>query len=479
MKQQEIQDVLNDIEQNFPADLAAVQQFMRMKSISDTGEGIRETAQRVSEMIREVGGVSSLLETPGNPIVYGRLDEGQQYTLLIYSMYDVLPAEEPGWISDPWAAEIHPFEDYGDCIIGRGAVNTKGPTAAFFRAITAYKKVRGRLPVNLVFLIEGEEELSSASLQDFLKENKERFADCDAMFFPSFGEENRVASIFMGVKGIVSFELKAKGGAWGGPTDHSIHGAFAAWVANPVWRLVKALSTMVGENENDILVPGLTDGILPLDKEKTEALAESADLLDEMQWKKAYGVDRFKWDLEGLPLWTKMLTTPTLNIDGICGGYIGEGSKTLLPCEASVKMDIRLVPGMDPDAMLGKIRSHLDAAGYADIEVTEFGKAYYPSSVPYQSTSVQTLKRMYESMGARPQVWPWNPGSAPYYLFERILGIPYVTGGMGHGSRQHTSNEYCTVKGVLDFEKSMIWYLTLFPEVAEEINSKPKNGGSV
>ncbi|WP_233183929.1 M20/M25/M40 family metallo-hydrolase [Paenibacillus sonchi] len=472
MELTEMKDVFDYLEQHFEEDLKSTQEFMRLKSISATGEGIRETAQVVKAMIEEVGGVSEIIETPGHPIVYGKLDEGAQYTLLIYSMYDVLPAEEPDWISDPWAAEIHDFQDYGKCIIGRGAVNTKGPTAAFFNTIKAYKKIKGKLPVNLVFLIEGEEELSSKSLQQFLVDNKDKFAECDAMFFPSFGEENRVASIFMGVKGIVSFELKAKGGSWGGPKERGIHGAFAAWVGNPAWRLVKALSTMVGEDEKEILVEGFYDGILPLAKEGEDALDASADLLDEEQWKKAYAIDRFKWDLEGLDLWKKMLTVPTLNIDGIKGGYIGEGSKTLLPHETTVKMDIRLVPGMDPEKMLGKIRNHLDKHGYSDIEITEYGKAYYPSSVPYYSTSVQTLKRMYELMGARPQIWPWNPGSAPYFLFGKILGLPYVTGGMGHGSRQHSSNEYCTVKGVLDFEKSMVYYLNLFPQVAEEMSNR-------
>ena len=196
-------------------------------------------------------------------------------------------------------------------------------------------------------------------------------------------------------------------------------------------------------------------------------------MMDENEWKTSYDVKKFKWDLEGPELWKKMLTVPTLNIDGIKGGYIGEGSKTLLPHEASVKMDIRLVPGMEPKDMISKLRHHLDSHGFADIEIQEFGKAYYPSSVPYSSSSVQTLKRMYEMMGTRPQIWPWNPGSAPYYLFERILGIPYVTGGMGHGSRQHSSNEYCTVKGVLDFEKSMIYYLSLFPEIADETKKRP------
>lgn len=251
------------------------------------------------------------------------------------------------------------------------------------------------------------------------------------MFFPSFGEENRIASIFMGVKGIVSFELKSKGGDWGGPTDRGIHGAFAAWVANPVWRMTKALSSMIGENENEILIDGFYDGILPLEKEKDEALAASADLLDEEEWKTAYDVKKFKWDLTGLDLWKKMLTVPTLNIDGIKGGYIGEGSKTLLPHEVTVKMDIRLVPGMKPDEMLKKVRKHLDSRGFQDIEIEEYGKPYDPSSVPYHSSSVQTLKKTYELMGTRPQIWPWNPGSAPYFLFEKILGIPYVTGGMG------------------------------------------------
>ena len=141
MEGPKIEEVLTYLDENFDNDLKAVQDFMRMKSISATGEGIRETAERVKEMIEECGGTSELIETPGNPIVYGRIDEKAEHTLLIYSMYDVLPAEEPDWISDPWAAEIHPFRDYGDCIIGRGAVNTKGPTVAFFRAIKAYKKL--------------------------------------------------------------------------------------------------------------------------------------------------------------------------------------------------------------------------------------------------------------------------------------------------------------------------------------------------
>ena len=190
-----------------------------------------------------------------------------------------------------------------------------------------------------------------------------------------------------------------------------------------------------------------------MEKEKDEALAASADLLDEEEWKTAYDVKKFKWDLTGLDLWKKMLTVPTLNIDGIKGGYIGEGSKTLLPHEVTVKMDIRLVPGMKPDEMLKKVRKHLDSRGFQDIEIEEYGKPYDPSSVPYHSSSVQTLKKTYELMGTRPQIWPWNPVRTIFPVREDI-GDPIRHRRYGHGSRQHSSNEYCTVKGVLDFEKS-------------------------
>ncbi len=141
MELNEVKDIFEYLEENFSNDLAKTQEFLRTKSISATGgEGIQETAELVKDLIIEVGGTSEVIETPGHPIVYGKLDEGAEYTLLIYSMYDVLPADEPDWISDPWAAEIHEFRDYGECIIARGAVNTKAPTISFFNAIKAYKK---------------------------------------------------------------------------------------------------------------------------------------------------------------------------------------------------------------------------------------------------------------------------------------------------------------------------------------------------
>ena len=177
-------DVISYLERNFPADLEAVREFLRQPSISYTGEGIAETAELVRQMIADLGGEARVIPTAGHPLVYGRLDEGAERTLLYYSMYDVMPADEPGWSAPPFAAEIRDLPFYGPSIIARGAVNTKGPTAAFFRALRGYKAVRGKLPVNLIFVVEGEEEMGSRQFNRFVPAHKELFADAEAVPLP-------------------------------------------------------------------------------------------------------------------------------------------------------------------------------------------------------------------------------------------------------------------------------------------------------
>ena len=156
-----MQDVFTYLELNFPTDLEAVRAFLRQPSISYTGQGIKETAEMVCAMITDLGGTARVIPTRGHPLVYGRLDEGAERTVLYYSMYDVMPTDEPGWSVKPFAAEIVDLPKFGRSIVARGAVNTKGPTAAFFRALRAYKTVRGKLPVNFIFIVEGEEEMGS------------------------------------------------------------------------------------------------------------------------------------------------------------------------------------------------------------------------------------------------------------------------------------------------------------------------------
>jgi acetylornithine deacetylase/succinyl-diaminopimelate desuccinylase-like protein len=456
-----LEDVISYLEDNFPADLEAVRAYLRQPSISYTGEGIAETAQMTCDMITSLGGTARVIPTAGHPLVYGRLDEGAEKTILYYSMYDVMPAEEPDWLVPPFSADLVDLPKYGQCIVARGAVNTKGPTAAFFRAIAGYKAVRGRLPVNLIFIVEGEEEMGSRQFGKFMPENKELFADADSVLFPFFEQDEALQPyVTLGTKGLLYFELKAKGGEWGGPQSRGIHGCYAGWVHNPTWRLVRALASMIGPDDR-IQIEGLADNAVELPAGERQFMMDNADLFDETPFMEAHDVKRLKWPGKGPEVWEKLYSQPTLNIDGIWGGYTGPGTKTLLPHEASVKMDVRMVPNMDPDAVVAAIRSHLDRNGFSDIEMTVLNK-YYWSKVPLESSTIQAMLRTYEQLGYRARVEPLNPGSAPYFIFERVLGIPYVTGGLGHGSRQHSSNEYCTVQGILDFEKSMVLYLDNF-----------------
>jgi len=294
-----------------------------------------------------------------------------------------------------------------------------------------------------------------------VKNRKDLFKDCDAMLFPWFGEENDVATIRLGTKGIIYFELICKGGEWGGPTEEAIHGSFAGWVKNPVWRLISALNSMVGKDETQIKIKGFYDNIEPLSENDNKALEDSYKYLDEKIWKKNYNVKKFKWKEKGINLWKKLYSTPTININGITGGFIGEGTKTVLPSEATAKMDIRLVPKMDPDRITNLLREHLDKKGYNDIKI-DIKHKYYPSKINYNSSTAQTLIKVCEKMGKPYRVIPLSQGSAPYDIIEKELNIPYIMGGLGHGSNEHVSNEYCTVKGILDFEKSMVLFLKLF-----------------
>ncbi|HYF80646.1 MAG TPA: M20/M25/M40 family metallo-hydrolase [Symbiobacteriaceae bacterium] len=443
------------LDEHFQQYLADVQQFLRTPSVSYTGEGIRETAGQVADMIRTLGGTAELVETPGHPVVYGEIDSGAKDTLLIYGMYDVMPADEPGWIVDPWGAEIRDFLDLGPCVIARGAVNTKGPLSAFFGTLDAIQKAEGRLPVNLIFAIEGEEEFGSRNFPAFAEQYKEKLKQAQAMFFPFFYcDQEGTPTVTLGTKGLCYFELTARGGDWGGPTTRGIHGSYAAWVANPNWRLINALASMKNEHE-EILVDGFYADVIPPNADDLQILQDLEAFRDDSLFLQLQEVKRFKFDAQGVELYKHLYFDPTLNINGYASGFTEEGTKTLLPHQATAKVDIRMVPGMEPEATVAKVKAHLAKHGYHDIEM-KMHNLYPWSKVSVQEPVVQALLTGYTELGRRPMVVPLNPGSAPYYVFQRTLGMPYIAGGLGHGSRQHSSNEYCTVEGIRDFQKSVV-----------------------
>lgn len=462
------EEVLRTLECDFEKDLEDVRCFLKQPSISYTGEGILETARMVQDMIRSLGGTASLVNVPGgiHPVVYGEVFSGKAHTILVYGMYDVMPADEPGWIAPPFSAEVHELEGIGQCIINRGAANTKGPLAGFFTSMRAIQKCCGSLPMNLIFVIEGEEEYGSRSLPGFFSAHLSELKRAEAVIFPFFGCDRKgIPTIRLGTKGLLYFELTCEGGDWGGPVGRAIHGSNNIWIASPVWRLIQALSTMEDDEEN-ITIDGFFEDVNETtdeDRKLCEILASTSDLSFELE---ALNARKFKRDLPAKDLYLYAHTQPQLNINGISAGYTGPGTKTVLPSEAMVKMDVRLVPNMDPDRTIAAIRKHLNNHGFHEVDIEIINK--YPwSKVSLSEKIVQALIKAYTQLGAEPRVYPLNLGSAPFYLFDRVLGIPYAFGGMGHGDRQHSSNEYFSIPGFLEFEKSMVLLIMNYLESFE------------
>ncbi len=438
------------IDKAFPAHLERCRAFLRQKSISATGEGIIETARLIKSFIEEIGGEAIFWENTGHPIVFGRLDRGAPRTLIIYGMYDVQPADEPTWISPPFAAEIHTLPVLGECVVARGATNSKGALCGLFNTLKTISE-SDEIPLNLIFTIEGEEEVGSPHLEAFIQANKGELAADGVADFDFSQDARGKVSMHLGLKGIVYLDLVCRGGKGGGPTETSLHGADSAWVSSPVWRLIHALGSLT-DNREDITIPGFYDNVAPPNPQDIEILKKLATTFDEKAFLREMKSICFKYDWHGVDLLKRGLYSPILNIDGFHAGYGGPGTKTILPRRATAKIDIRFGPNMEPEEVVEKLRRYLLHQGFDDIEV-RVRDSYPWSKTEFSEPVVQRMLRTYRFHGVEPEVWPMATWAAPYFVYSRILSMPVVAGGLGHGGRPHVANEYMRVAGLKDFEK--------------------------
>jgi acetylornithine deacetylase/succinyl-diaminopimelate desuccinylase-like protein len=450
-----VQTIFDHIDQEFTPHLNRVREFLRQKSISATGEGIRETSQIVKNFITEIGGETEYCGEEDFPIVYGRVNAGNQKTLIIYGMYDVQPVDEHKWSCPPFGAEIKDLPNLGPCVIARGAVNSKGALAGLFNALRSICEV-DRLPVNLIFTIEGEEEIGSPHFEPFIRERRDELKGIGAVDFDFYEESNKEVRLHLGLKGIVYFDLISRGGKRGGPIE-SLHSSASAWISSPVWRLIHALETLVDDSER-ITIEGFYDNVASPSKVDLELLEELEETFDEKSFLKEMKALYFKHRLKGVELLIKGLYEPILNIDGIHAGYSGKGTKTVLPRSATAKLDVRFGPKMEPEEVIEKFKKHLIQKGFDDIEVIVRDN-YTWSKTDFNEEIVQKLLTAYHDHHRNPEIWPMATWAAPYFVFSRILRLPVISGGLGHGGRQHNPDEYMTVEGLRDFEKFVVTFL--------------------
>lgn len=455
-------DVAGIVRSRFEGYLERIRDYCRLPSVSATGEGIREAAEATADLIRAAGGTAELVETPGHPVVLGEIrGPPGAPTLLRYGMYDVQPADEPDWSAPPFAAEVLDLPGIGPAIVARGAANSKASLAAFFCAVDALRAAGG-IPVGIRLVIEGEEELGSPHLPEVVRRRADDLRADAGLDLDLVGGPGRTADLILGCKGLLSLELVCRGGPWGGPA-RPLHSSEAAWIASPAWALVHALACLVGPGE-EILVPALTQGATPPGEDDRALLEELAAGFDPEAHLAEAGAARFKLPGGPAELLEALIFRPTANICGVVAGYTGPGGKTILPHEARAVLDIRLVPPLDPEAALEAVGERLRGAGLGFVEVRML-EGYPWAKAPPDSAVARAMRASYRRLGVLPLPYPMAPWCAPFYVFDRILGIPWASGGLGRSGGAHAPDEFATVEGLEEHVLGAAELLRAFAEL--------------
>jgi acetylornithine deacetylase/succinyl-diaminopimelate desuccinylase-like protein len=432
------------VERRFNHYLERIRDLCRMPSVSASGEGIPETARAVAALIEESGGTAELVETPGHPVVLGDIPGPPGAPrLLRYGMYDVQPPEGE-WSSPPFAAEIQDLPDIGPAVVGRGTANSKGSLAAFFCALDALRETGG-VPVSFGLVVEGEEELGSPHLPQVVRDRSDDMAADAGVDFDLYADRTGGVPLVMGCKGLLSIEITCRSGDWGGPSK-PLHSSEAAWISSPVWALVHALAAIVGSDE-ELLVPDLlaeARGPSDDDRRLLEELAAGWDPTDHLT---EAGASRFKLAGSSSELLEALIFRPTANIDGLEAGYTGPGGMTIIPDRARAVLDVRLVPDLEPESAVRAIRERLDEVGFPFVDVDMLDSYPWAKAEP-DSAVARAMRSSYERLGRRVLPYPMAPWCAPFYIFDRLLGIPWVTGGLGHSGGAHAPDEFATVEGL-------------------------------
>ena len=440
----------SEIEKRHDESLQRLQQWIKQPSIAAENRGMTEGCDLMMRMLRDAGfDQVTKVPTDGHPGVFATLDAGASRTVGIYFMYDVKQVDPSEWFSPPFEAALVDKPGLGKVIIGRGAINQKGPQSSFLAALHAFKATGRKLPVNLVFVAEGEEEIGSPHFPqvvhrpDILAAMKK----CTGVYLPMASQAlDGTVSINLGAKGVIELELVSSGERWGRGPKQDLHSSNEARVDSPAWHLVQALSTLVGPDGHTPAIEGFADKARPLTPEEKRLIREAAKRLDEAVTKKQLGVDHWVHDVDFLEALELLVSKPTVNIEGLVAGYTGPGGKTILPHRAVAKIDMRLVPGLTAQGSLAALKAHLAKKGFGDIEVNMTG-GYDPTSTAADSQLIRAETTVYRRAGIDPIIWPRIAGSWPGYVFTGDpLKLPAGHFGLGHGNGAHAPNEYYVIE---------------------------------
>ena len=425
-----------------------LQVLLRQPSIASTNTGIDECSKLMKKTMEDAGITTTIYPTEGSPVLIGNVKGRDSKTILVYGHYDVQPPDPVDlWRHDPFSAVIENGKIYA-----RGAEDDKGNIMCAVNSVRAYKENGMEFPCNAIFLIEGEEEVSSKSLPAFLTNHKEILkADAllgiDDAVQPDGGKGR--PKVVTGEKGNCGVELICEG-------KREFHSMMAPLIVNPVWRLIWALNTIKGPDEK-ILIDGFYDSVRENTAEEHKIVEAMTEYWTGKEWLEAAGQKEFLNGAAGADALKRLYFEPTCNIQGIKGGYIGEGRKTIIPDSASVKIDFRTVPGQSNEEIVRLLRAHLDRRGFTDIKVNYTGGGGWFRSPVNHKAALSLRKAIKDGFGVDPSVMVTFPGSGPGDLFNDILNIPQVFTGFGPvDSGAHSPNEYIAIENYINGTKTII-----------------------
>ncbi len=456
------------------ASVQGLRDWIALPSIAAENLNSREGAEVMARLAREAGFQKiEILDTDGKPGVFATLDAGAVKTLGLYFMYDVKQFDPAEWSAPPLEGRIVDRPGLGKVMIGRGAVNQKGPQSAFLAALRAIRDAKQTLPVNLVLVAEGEEEIGSPHIAQLVHRPDVQAAlkRSVGVFMPFASQDgDGMVSVNLGAKGIVELELVASGERWGRGPRRDVHSSLKAMVDSPAWRLVKALDTLTGDDGNTIAIDGFPTAP-PLSAQDKALVAAATARRDEARSKAQLGVPRWIDDLPWQQANERLVSQPTVNIQGLVSGYTGPGGKTVLPHRAVAKLDLRLLPGMGKDAAVEALKTHLARRGFGDIEVNVTG-GYNATTTSADAPLIQAQLATYRRSGLDPLLWPRLAGSYPGFVFtEPPVSLASGHFGLGHGGGAHAPDEYFLIEsakpGLRGYDGAVMSYVEYLYELGK------------
>lgn len=427
--------------------IADLQILIRQPSISATSEGLEQCAILLSNMMKNAGIDSELLylniedqiesgitkQVP--PIVFGEVkskSNPHSKTILFYNHYDVQPVDPiEKWNEDPFSGKV-----VGNLIYGRGSSDDKGELITRLKAVEFILQKTGDVPCNIKFLVEGEEEIGSPNLSDYVRKYKQKL-DCDLVIWESgYIDKDQRAIISLGQKGILNTEISVNG------PSRDIHSSLAVAIENPAWKLVNLLSLLYDSKDGKILIDGWYNEVKPLTEKELQVLADEP--FNEAAFKKEYGISNFINNQKSYEIKKALALEPSCNISGLSSGYTKKGVKTILPAVASAKLDFRLVPEMDPKLQFERLINYLRAKGFSEQEVSIkylSGEPAYrtPVDSQYVKLVVNSASKIFSGVILNIS----SSGTGPMYVFKDILGVDSICiGSTVLPNKMHSPNEF-------------------------------------